>query len=90
MPFDRVQHEVISIEWTHVLFVFYQVVGDICYDPDLLLRNLTQAQSDAGIYQYIYIYVAVPSAQTGQHEPCKDECCPVWVLQQICWISVGK
>ena len=28
--------------------------------------------------------------QIGQHEPCKGECCPVWVLQQICWISLGK
>ena len=25
------------------------------------------------------------NAQTVQHEPCKGKCCPVWVLQQICW-----
>ena len=37
----------------------------------------------------IYIYIAVP-IQTGQHEPCKGECCPVWVLQQICWISLSN
>ena len=30
------------------------------------------------------------STQTGQHERCKRECCPVWVLQYICWISIGK
>ena len=29
------------------------------------------------------------SAQAGQHEPCKGECCPVWVLQQICWIFLA-
>ena len=26
------------------------------------------------------------SAQTGQHEPLQGSCCPVWALQQICWI----
>ena len=26
--------------------------------------------------------------QWKQHEPCKGDCCRVWVLQQICWISL--
>ena len=30
------------------------------------------------------------STQTGQHERCKRECCPVSVLQYIYWISIGK
>ncbi len=24
-------------------------------------------------------------SQTGQNEPCKGSCCPVWDMQQICW-----
>ena len=37
------------------------------------------------------MYVCIDySTQTGQHERCKRECCPVWVLQYICWISIGK
>ena len=39
---------------------------------------------------YVCIYIYCCSAQTGQYEPCKVECYPVWVLQQICWISLGK
>ena len=30
------------------------------------------------------------SAQTGQHERCKRECCPVWALQQICWTFLSN
>ena len=48
----------------------------------------------SGVVQIVIIiytakYVLCCSAQTGQHEPCKGECCPVWVLQQICWISLA-
>ena len=39
---------------------------------------------------YVRVYVCICcSAQTGQHERCKRECCPVWALQQICWISLA-
>ena len=27
---------------------------------------------------------------SAQTEHCTGECCPVWVLQQIYWISLGK
>ena len=42
------------------------------------------------VYMYIRKEYICCSAQTGQHEPCKGECCPVWALQQICWISLGN
>ena len=38
---------------------------------------------------YICMYVAVPR-QDSMSPACKGECCPVWVLQQICWMSLGK
>ena len=51
---------------------------------------------DGNIFDYtqviewiLYIYVAVPR-QDSMSPACMGEWCPVWVLQQICWISLGK
>ena len=48
---------------------------------------LTNGRCSRITYMYMYMYIVhiCCSAQTGQHERCKRECCPVWVLQQICW-----
>jgi hypothetical protein len=48
------------------------VVGDICYDPDMLLRNLTRAQTDA-VDQNVVNYYLV----------CNDTCQPNPYLQEI-------
>ena len=58
------------------------------------ITTVTIIDNDGGFYRetvVVYvscIYFICCSAQTGQHEPCKG--CSVWVLQQICWISLGK
>ena len=39
------------------------------------------------IYMYMYMYITYNVCCSGQHEPFKGECCPVWVLQQICWMQ---
>ena len=41
----------LSVSMSHMyLCCVAQVVGDICNDPDMLVRNLTQDQSDTGTH----------------------------------------
>ena len=41
------------------------------------------------VCMYMFVYISC-SAQTGQHEACMCECCPVWALQLIRWNLLSK
>ena len=51
-------------------------------NPSITASNYyINAVSNTNTYTYVYACTRC-NAQKGQHEPCKGECCPVWVLQQ--------